>query len=1044
MAKKKKKTSVTKLLTGQHIKGLDKKKSVSRYEEGALFSQVESQMKKMIPLSFQSGGMNRKYPDGGIKPTGGNDDTVTFDEEVVKGSARHKELLDQEKKYQSYLGQQEKYAPLVDQFGEPINLTVDEFKRKYPQADQSYIPKGTTNVLGFTYNPGEGSYGQTPAPPIYATTPDASGGRATTFFPGYEDVASPPKYDVYDPLEGDTIIPEDIYTPPVEPHKTVYMKQRAGANYVDAEGKNVTAPMDAVWNSDNGMYYDAATGRVFNPYKGTVTVDPNFKAYDPGTATTFVTGVPTFAGGGMKMEAYYTTLGDVLRDTFKTSFAEGGGKQKKESLPQLLAGDGITALEKSNKVQANAEVEDGEYIKFPDNTVQKAQGEKHANGGIDLHIPDGTKILSNKRMLTKKEAADLNKEHELNVTTKHTYSEAIDKYVAKIGLKRLYDDQEELFEQLKKVVDDSQSEGSSRVNKEYLSKKIHKIETQKEEKEKLKADIFDKLFTMQEVTKRSEESTDMDAFFEAGGISRETFKKVVNRYGLSEREGVDLYRGKMPTRFNKKYPDGGEHGDAPKTVEEAEQWYKEGKITREQADYYETVLDIPPVKFNTTTGEHEFSNSAVYAREKQSAGEAAFGKITKENLPVVLNNLYRNFPDIVAEEYGVVYNDDGTVSFDENINFAEASKAVENFQTRAQTRMTDTANLVINNPDSFQPEYVQSAHDYLKNETFDESLARGIDSKQGQFTSGRYSLGIDVVTPEEHAELTAKGIFTTKQLQTAVDSGEVVLSQPSLTRLQTIRELTPEGTDPDFAINSLESGTGYTPKAAPGETAVEPVVSTPITNDIKVPAKKYPKLFASPDQTPLPPSALEAHLMGNIRLERIDPVRLGIEPQLQQASDAIKEGSQALAHLPPNQRAAAIVGLQANVQKGINDAIYQANVTNAQNQASAELFNIGQSGQEEQLRLNNLLSFEQRQLTAKAKTEEEVRNYYDQLNRISVNNFRNNQDLSLLQTMSPDYSLNSSGTGIEFTPEGDWKVQDNSNLNFEGGGKYKKLFSNKS
>lgn len=825
--------------------------------------------------------------------------------------------------------------------------------------------------------------------------------------------------------------------PPVEEIKdssTEYVKQKPGALYKDSEGKNVRVPEDAVWWEEKGVYQDRE-GNIYNPREGTVT---RLSTYD---STKGKTETPTFEGGGEYKNSYYQTLGNALRETFGgQTFAEGG--ESKPSVQELLTGEEITSLEGDKNIQPNAELEKDEYVKFPDEATQKVVGEKHSKGGVDMHIPDGTKILSDKRKLTGDQAKKLKKEYDIKITSKNTYAEALDAYVKKIGLRKLYDDQEQLFEQLDKVVKDSFSEGSKRVNKEYLSKKIHNIEKQKEDKESLKTDFFDSLFTMQEVAKRPDEKEEMEQFFEQGGISREAFKNVVNKYGLSEREGIDLYNGKMPERLLekkqdggiKKYPNGGEH-EVPKTLDEVQELYESGKITREEADRYEVELAniaaAPPVSFTTTLGSHEFSNEDVYVREEQSAGDAAFGNITEENLPMVLNNLYRNFPDIVAEEYGVVYNDDGTIEFDSDINFSEASEKVKHFQERANKRMTETANMIISNPDAFDAAYVQSAEDYLKNETFDESLARGIDSKLGNFTSGRYTLGIDVVTPDEKKELESKGIFTTNQLQNAIDGGDIKLSEGSLNRLEKLRTLTPEGADVDFTINTIAPvEEGKTPEETPpGETPIE---EGPIEDTVNVPGKEYPRLFFTPDQSPLPPSAMEAHLLNQIKLQRIDPTRIGVETELQQASDAIKEGTAALDHLPPNQRAAAIVGLQANVQKGINEAIHSANVTNAQNLASAELFNIGQSGQEEQLRANNLLSFEQRQLTAKAKTEEEVRRYYDQLNRIAINNFRNQQDLNLLNTLAPDYSINSTGTGVDFTPEGEFKLQDNS--------KYKDLF----
>jgi uncharacterized protein YlxP (DUF503 family) len=735
-------------------------------------------------------------------------------------------------------------------------------------------------------------------------------------------------------------------------------------------------------------------------------------------------------GGG-----YYDKVGQALRDTFKSSLSkfEDGGEQ---DVTKLLAGELMTGIDPSAKLPPNAELEDKEYLKFPDGTTQKIAGDSHKDGGTEVHIPDGTKILSQKRTLTKAQVKDIKATYDIDVTEKDSYSQVVDKYVKKIGLRKLYDDQEQVFKELDKVIKDPQSEGSARVNKEYLSKKIYQIEKQKEEKETLKEKIFNTLYTMQEVAKEPEEKQNAEQFFEQGGISRDAFKSVVQRLGLTEQEGIDLYQGKKIGKQNPMFEDGGPKGGIPRTLEEVQQMYKEGKITQEEANMYESgqlPLAPPAVLFTTTANAHQFSDKGVYTREEQHAGDAAFGKITKESLPTVLNNLYRNFPDIVAEEYGVVYNDDGTIEFDQSLDFKTMSDKVMNFQKRANKRMEETADFVISNPDSFSPEYVKSAEDYKKNETFDESLARGVDSKLGNFTSGRFSLGIDIVTPEEKKDLESKGIFTTKQLQTAIDDGSVKLSDPSLNRLEQIRSMSPPDADIDFSINTYTT----TPSAPPKDKEVpkpeDPFkFGDPIIDNIEVPDKKYPRLFNSPDMSPIPPSGLDAHLLGDIRLQRIDPIRIGVETQLQQTNDAIKQGTEAFDYLPPSQRTAAIVALQTNAQKAVNEAIHSTNITNAQNQSSAELFNIGQAGQESQARMNNLLSFEQRQLTAKAKTEEEVRNYYDQLNRIRLNNYRNQQDIALIQSMSPDYSLSANGMGIDFTPDGKFKTVDNS--------KYKGIF----
>lgn len=999
----KKKPAVSKLLTGQNIIGLNsgkKKKKLSKYAEGALFADIESKMMNALPKLYGHGG--------------GHGD-IAFDEEVTQGSARHNELLANKNKRGYFLAQQKSFA---DKGVTPKEISISKMFG-IGDFDEDALPPNSE--VAYEFDKGQDVLSL--SDPSKGLQIFSSPSTGKEFITGMADPGVNPDFDLDFGNDIDMTLQEEAgYTAekkvPELLTSQAKIQQDPNAFYKDASGNSTQMSKGAKWNESRGVYYDPETGTTYDPRAGTSTTESKAQ-YDPET------GDVSFEQGG----EFFKALGGILRETFQ----QGG---KKKTTAELLPGELITELEPNKNVAANAEVEHGEYVKFPDGTVQSAFGEKHKDGGIDMLIPDGTKILSAKRMLTKDQVKTLNDDFDIKVTTKNSYAQAIDKYVDKIGLTKLYDEQEDLFKTLQESMK-TDSEGTDRINKEYLSKKIHQIELQKEEKEKLKGGLFDQVFTMQEVGKRGEEKEEVEQFFAEGGISRESFQKVVNKYGLSEREGIELYKGNLPTRLmeggkKESYGHGGEKGDEPKTVEEAQEMYAQGLISRAEADRYEVELAgiaaAGPVKFQTTSGDHEFSNQDQYARETQKSAEGAFGKITKENLPQVLNNLYQNFPDIVAEEYGVVYNDDGTIEFDKDIDFGSVSKKVENFQKRAQKRMEDTANMVLANPDSFSPEYVTSAQGYLDNETFDGTLARGIDSKQGQFTSGRFSLGINVVTPEEQQMLQSQGIFTTKQLQDAVDKGDVELSKPSLERLEGIRTLTPEGTDPDFAINSLVPETPAAPAeeivTAPEKIAPDPTLG--LVDDIVVPGKQYPKIFATPDQTPLPPSAMDAHLMGNVRLERIDPIRIGVETELQQTSDAIKLGTESLDNLPPNQRAAAIVALQANAQKGINDAIHKTNVVNASNAASAELFNIGQSGKESQLKLGNLLSFEQRQLTAKAKTQEEVRNYYDQLNRIKVNNFRNQQDMNLINTLAPDYTLSTDGRAIDFTPEGDFELQDRS------------------
>ena len=173
------------------------------------------------------------------------------------------------------------------------------------------------------------------------------------------------------------------------------------------------------------------------------------------------------------------------------------------------------------------------------------------------------------------------------------------------------------------------------------------------------------------------------------------------------------------------------------------------------------------------------------------------------------------------------------------------------------------------------------------------------------------------------------------------------------------------------------------------------------------------------------PTGLEAQLKGNIRLERIDPVRIGIEQNLQEIANQRAFATQQIEGLPEAQKAGVLANLMASANKAANQATTAANVTNAQNIAQAELFNIQQSGNEQLYGLNNALSFEQRQLTAKAKTEEELRNFYDYNRKVNNTNFLNQQKLNLMGTLFPDYSLNFMGNAVDYAPTSEWQIDPN-------------------
>lgn len=205
-----------------------------------------------LPLEGQCTGpdCDHKNYGGGIKkyPGGGSVNYVPLDEQVVPGSARHKELMEQERQRQMFLQKQSRYQPMIDQFGQPSVLSVDQFKRKYPQASPD-VPEGTSSIYSFQVDPSEGIIGTTPDPNIFSIAPHASSNLAYNFYPAPTDPGAVPEYDLFDPYSDIdmSLEPEPLYEEPKipqtpkDPQETI--KQKPGAWYQDAQGNWVQAPV---------------------------------------------------------------------------------------------------------------------------------------------------------------------------------------------------------------------------------------------------------------------------------------------------------------------------------------------------------------------------------------------------------------------------------------------------------------------------------------------------------------------------------------------------------------------------------------------------------------------------------------------------------------------------------------------------------------------------------------------------------------------------------------------------------------------------------
>jgi hypothetical protein len=545
------------------------------------------------------------------------------------------------------------------------------------------------------------------------------------------------------------------------------------------------------------------------------------------------------------------------------------------------------------------------------------------------------------------------------------------------------------------------------VNLEYLSKKISNLETLKKPLEDLRATFFSNVYDMQEGAKANGKAREPkgakgedDDLMRKGGMSRKNFEKVCQQFGITPEQGNQMLRsgGKVLPQFVL----GGEPTEPP--------------VNSLGAD------DEP---FYYTYGSNAYKPQP---RVKQSAkGQAGYGAVTETQ--DALQQLYINFPDLVLKQFSnyIEVDKTGNVKFKGGINLGKQQQIVLNLQEQMNTRMDESAKVILNDPNSSK-EDKEKAQNWLNTELFtgqeqegwDESQrVRAYDSKLGQFTAGRQSIGVNLVTQDDLKKLRAQGITTVKQITPEILA---TLSPISRKRYEAMKPKLTENAD--FFINPVAQEVPEVVVKPPQKEKEKE--DTTITDQVKVPPMpRGPQLFFSPDQSTLMPTGLEAQLKGNIRLERIDPVRIGIEQNLQEIANQRAFATQQIEGLPEAQKAGVLANLMASANKAANQATTAANVTNAQNIAQAELFNIQQSGNEQLYGLNNALSFEQRQLTAKAKTEEELRNFYDYNRKVNNTNFLNQQKLNLMGTLFPDYSLNFMGNAVDYAPTSEWQIDPN-------------------
>lgn len=445
----------------------------------------------------------------------------------------------------------------------------------------------------------------------------------------------------------------------------------------------------------------------------------------------------------------------------------------------------------------------------------------------------------------------------------------------------------------------------------------------------------------------SEKDQETKQEFEKGGV-----KKLAQEMGIDESKAFELY---------KQYKKGG---------------------------YYQDGGDKKKVETEVVEGVNPYNIPEDFVNQPKGEG-IFFGKATAERLQA----LQQNFPLLVDQTFNIERDDNGNII---NATIKEG-KTIEDFQKAVDSNYQ----ALINDAEKLgDPSRAKSFIDKVQQERFNNDIvARHFDSKLGNFTSSRPNFGFRSVTPEDLKKLKDQGITTYKQL--VDDNGNVKegisISPESKKLLEKF-----QGAESDFLLGDKDViGT-------PESTKTLIRTETFVPNETK--DKRNLNLALLPDQYPMMPGALEPHLKVQRRFDRVVPETIDPEPFLEEIFQQQAVANRQLEGLPPNVAAAAQANNLANTQKAVSNTMLNIEGQNQRAKGQANQVNAQIQRMEENAGAQDALSYEQRQLRAKAITDRDIQNYYDQLQAVNRQNYLDINELNLRNALADDVQYQGDGT----------------------------------
>ena len=187
----------------------------------------------------------------------------------------------------------------------------------------------------------------------------------------------------------------------------------------------------------------------------------------------------------------------------KKMYKQEGGEVDQD---RILTGEVLTGVSGNNQsVEPNTEIEDGEYVMSKDGQSIKVEGKKHSQGGEDVELQEGDKVISDKLKLKGSNAKAVRDMFDIKAKAKDTYATVVDRVYKKIGLEKLIKEQEQVISRIRQQEEKLGESATKNLNLELLYKKKDKIQGEKDKLEEQRQGVLNEVYNMQEASKEPKE-----------------------------------------------------------------------------------------------------------------------------------------------------------------------------------------------------------------------------------------------------------------------------------------------------------------------------------------------------------------------------------------------------------------------------------------------------------------------------------------------------------------------------------------------------------